>query len=52
MKALVKADAYAELERFSKTKSPIGYEPFVVECLNARRALEAAKYIEKLPKVW
>jgi hypothetical protein len=51
VKALCKNNAFQDLERFSKTKSPIGYEPFVMECLNCKRPQEAAKYIAKLPKV-
>jgi hypothetical protein len=37
-----------ELEKFSKSKkSPIGYEPFIQVCLNARNVNEAKKYIGK-----
>ncbi|EDQ90175.1 uncharacterized protein MONBRDRAFT_32070 [Monosiga brevicollis MX1] len=50
IKALVHNSDFRELERFSKSKSPVGYEPFIVECLKKRQPQEAAKYIVKLPK--
>lgn len=38
-----------ELEKFSKSKkSPIGYEPFVDECLNYNEEREAKKYLAKV----
>lgn len=48
LKALVEVREWDELDRFSKQKkSPIGYEPFVEECIKATQQSEAAKYIQK-----
>jgi hypothetical protein len=49
VRALAEANNYAELERFSKSKkSPIGYRPFVDECIARNNRFEAKKYIVKL----
>ncbi|PKK73317.1 vacuolar protein sorting-associated protein 16 [Rhizophagus irregularis] len=48
LKALVEMRDWPELERLSKSKkSPIGYEPFVEECIKAIQHKEAIKYITK-----
>ncbi|CAG8504867.1 16310_t:CDS:10 [Funneliformis caledonium] len=48
LKALVELRDWDELDRLSKLKkSPIGYEPFVEECIKAMQHREAAKYIQK-----
>eukprot|EP00040_Diaphanoeca_grandis_P031802 m.191021 g.191021 ORF g.191021 m.191021 type:complete len:861 (-) comp32419_c1_seq1:81-2663(-) len=48
VKALADANNFSELERFSKAKkSPIGYEPFVDECIAKNNGFEAKKYIPK-----
>ncbi|CAG8544325.1 9832_t:CDS:10 [Racocetra fulgida] len=48
LKALVEMRDWEELDRFSKSKkSPIGYEPFVEECIKATQQSEAAKYIQR-----
>lgn len=47
---LVEQDNWAELEEFAKrTKSPIGYEPFVEACLEKNNTKEARNYIERCP---
>lgn len=51
VKALAAANNFSELERFAKSKkSPIGYEPFVEECLIKNNRFEAKKYIERCPE--
>jgi hypothetical protein len=51
VKALSAANNFSELDRFAKSKkSPIGYEPFVEECLIKNNRFEAKKYIEKCPE--
>ncbi|KAG9293340.1 hypothetical protein G9A89_007586 [Geosiphon pyriformis] len=48
LKALVEMREWAELDKLAKSKkSPIGYEPFVEECIKAMQNREAAKYILK-----
>jgi len=48
VKALTEVNNFSELERFSKSKkSPIGYEPFVEECIAKSNGFEAKKYIPK-----
>eukprot|EP00051_Salpingoeca_urceolata_P027676 m.482711 g.482711 ORF g.482711 m.482711 type:complete len:836 (-) comp22644_c0_seq1:37-2544(-) len=50
VKALAQARNWPELERFAKSKkSPIGYGPFVDECIAMSNTTEAQKYIAKLP---
>ncbi|CAG8511137.1 12226_t:CDS:10 [Acaulospora morrowiae] len=47
LKALVEMRGWDELDKFAKSKkSPIGYEPFVEECIKAMQQREAAKYIK------
>ncbi|XP_012286642.1 vacuolar protein sorting-associated protein 16 homolog [Orussus abietinus] len=42
-------DLWTELEKFSKSKkSPIGYEPFMDECLKRGKEIEAKKYLPKI----
>lgn len=51
VKALAAASNWSELDRFGKSKkSPIGYEPFVEECLFKNNRFEAKKYIDKCPE--
>eukprot|EP00038_Savillea_parva_P008583 m.177865 g.177865 ORF g.177865 m.177865 type:complete len:861 (-) comp14437_c0_seq1:84-2666(-) len=51
VKALAAANNFSELDRFAKSKrSPIGYEPFVEECLIKNNRYEAKKYIERCPE--
>jgi len=57
LKALVKTNDWEGLEKFSKQKSPIGYIPFIEECLKANAPQEASKYVEKCdadqrPELW
>ncbi|CAG8563812.1 1119_t:CDS:2, partial [Acaulospora colombiana] len=48
LKALVEMRGWDELDKLAKSKkSPIGYEPFVEECIKAMQQREAAKYIQK-----
>ncbi|KAI8327280.1 Vps16, C-terminal region-domain-containing protein [Choanephora cucurbitarum] len=48
LRALVEVRDWENLEKLAKTKkSPIGYEPFVEECIRARQYQEASKYILK-----
>ncbi len=50
VKALAEARNWIELDRFAKSKkSPIGYEPFVEECIAMQNRGEAKKYIQKVP---
>ncbi|RLU24437.1 hypothetical protein DMN91_002526 [Ooceraea biroi] len=40
---------WSDLEKFSKSKkSPIGYEPFIDECLKYNEKLEARKYLARV----
>jgi hypothetical protein len=49
VKALSEASNWSELERFGKAKkSPIGYEPFAIECLAKGNNFEAKKYILRM----
>ncbi|XP_029034323.1 vacuolar protein sorting-associated protein 16 homolog [Osmia bicornis bicornis] len=46
---LAKEDMWSELEKLSKSKkSPIGYEPFVDQCLKYNKEREAKKYLPKV----
>ncbi|KAI8983029.1 Vps16, N-terminal region-domain-containing protein [Pilobolus umbonatus] len=48
LRALVEVRDWENLEKFSKSKKPpIGYEPFVEECIKAKQYQEANKYILK-----
>ncbi|CDH59927.1 vacuolar protein sorting vps16 [Lichtheimia corymbifera JMRC:FSU:9682] len=48
LRALVEVRDWENLEKLAKTKnSPIGYEPFVEECIKAKQYQEASKYILK-----
>ncbi|KAI9486646.1 MAG: Vps16, C-terminal region-domain-containing protein [Benjaminiella poitrasii] len=48
LRALVEIRDWENLEKLAKSKkSPIGYEPFVEECIKARQYQEASKYILK-----
>ncbi|CAG8500529.1 11622_t:CDS:10 [Diversispora eburnea] len=48
LKALVEMRDWDELDKLAKSKkSPIGYEPFVEECIKAVQHREATKYIQK-----
>ncbi|CAG8569116.1 1317_t:CDS:10 [Ambispora gerdemannii] len=48
LKALVEMREWTELDKLAKSKkSPIGYEPFVEECIKAMQHREAAKYVLK-----
>ncbi|RUS27514.1 Vps16, N-terminal region-domain-containing protein [Jimgerdemannia flammicorona] len=48
LQALVEIRDFENLEKLAKSKkSPIGYEPFVDECIKAMQYREAAKYILK-----
>ncbi|KXS16595.1 hypothetical protein M427DRAFT_110909 [Gonapodya prolifera JEL478] len=48
LKALVRTSNWEELDRFSRTKSPIGFAPFVDECLKVNAPKEAAKYVDRI----
>jgi hypothetical protein len=49
LKALVEMRDWESLEKFAKEKkSPIGYEPFVDLCIEAKANPEAAKYVSKI----
>ncbi|SAM01302.1 hypothetical protein [Absidia glauca] len=48
LRALVEVRDWEQLEKLAKSKkSPIGYEPFVEECIKAKQYQEASKYILK-----
>ncbi|RCI02191.1 hypothetical protein CU098_008663 [Rhizopus stolonifer] len=48
LRALVEVRDWENLEKLAKSKkSPIGYEPFVEECIKAKQYQEASKYILK-----
>ena len=50
VQALCEARNFMELEKFAKAKkSPIGYKPFVEECIAKSNRFEAKKYIARLP---
>jgi hypothetical protein len=49
VKALAESRNWSELDRFAKSKkSPIGYEPFVDECIAMQNRAEAKKYVQKV----
>lgn len=48
LNALVVSKQFLALETFSKNKSPIGYAPFVVKCIEANERFHAKKYIAKV----
>eukprot|EP00911_Craspedida_sp_UC1_P002587 UC1_evm5s1915 len=49
VRALAQARNWLELERFAKSKkSPIGYEPFVDECISMSNRAEAKKYCARV----
>ncbi|GAB1867828.1 Vacuolar protein sorting-associated protein 16 homolog [Camponotus japonicus] len=49
IQCLAEQGLWNDLEKFSKTKkSPIGYEPFIDECLKYNEKLEARKYLIKI----
>lgn len=49
IQCLAEQGLWSDLEKFSKSKkSPIGYEPFVDECLKYNEKLEARKYLVKV----
>jgi len=49
LKALVELRDWESLEKFAKEKkSPIGYEPFVDLCIEAKANAEAAKYVSRI----
>jgi len=48
LQSLVEVRDWENLDKLAKSKkSPIGYEPFVQECIKARQFQEASKYIMK-----
>ncbi|CAO3625786.1 unnamed protein product [Cunninghamella echinulata] len=48
LRALVEVRDWDQLDKLAKSKkSPIGYEPFVEECIKAKQYQEASKYILK-----
>ncbi|OXU24054.1 hypothetical protein TSAR_010562, partial [Trichomalopsis sarcophagae] len=49
IQCLAEEGLWAELEKFSKSKkSPIGYEPFIDECLKYKKETEAKKYLTRV----
>ncbi|KAH0946208.1 hypothetical protein HN011_010546 [Eciton burchellii] len=49
LQCLAEQGLWSDLEKFSKSKkSPIGYEPFIDECLKYNEKLEARKYITRV----
>ncbi|OAD57104.1 Vacuolar protein sorting-associated protein 16 like protein [Eufriesea mexicana] len=49
IQCLSEQDMWDELEKFSKSrKSPIGYEPFIDQCLKYNKEKEARKYLPKI----
>ncbi|XP_011699104.1 PREDICTED: vacuolar protein sorting-associated protein 16 homolog [Wasmannia auropunctata] len=49
IQCLAEQGLWNDLEKFSKSKkSPIGYEPFIDECLKYNEKLEARKYLAKV----
>ncbi len=50
--ALAKLDRWDKLEKFSKTKSPVGYRPFVEACMARGNNIEALKYIPRVTDSW
>ncbi|KAK6631655.1 hypothetical protein RUM44_006184 [Polyplax serrata] len=48
LKTLAEAGDWTEIEKFSKIKSPVGYEPFVDICLQYGNQSEAKKYVGKV----
>eukprot|EP01012_Entosiphon_sulcatum_P000743 TRINITY_DN10128_c0_g1_i1.p1 TRINITY_DN10128_c0_g1~~TRINITY_DN10128_c0_g1_i1.p1 ORF type:complete len:838 (-),score=192.58 TRINITY_DN10128_c0_g1_i1:55-2568(-) len=51
LRALCDQKDWESLEKFAKEKSPIGYKPFVEECLKAGSPAQAGKYIPKVTDV-
>lgn len=52
LRALAERRDWDEIDQFSKSKkSPIGYEPFFQECLDAGNNRQAAKYIPRCTNV-
>jgi hypothetical protein len=47
LRALVEIRDWEGVATLAKSKSPIGYEPFVEECVKTRQFGEASKYIMK-----
>ena len=51
VRALAQTRNWPELEKFAKSKkSPIGYSPFVMACIDNNNKAEAIKYIERVSK--
>ena len=51
VRALAATRNWVELEKFANgKKSPIGYAPFVEECIKNKNKAEATKYITRVPK--
>ncbi|XP_014227020.1 vacuolar protein sorting-associated protein 16 homolog [Trichogramma pretiosum] len=49
IQCLADQNSWMELERFSKVKkSPIGYEPFIDQCLKYKKDMEAMKYLPRV----
>ncbi|XP_011500721.1 PREDICTED: vacuolar protein sorting-associated protein 16 homolog [Ceratosolen solmsi marchali] len=49
IQCLAEQGLWNELEKFSKyKKSPIGYEPFMDQCLKYKKELEAKKYLPRI----
>ncbi|XP_043465460.1 vacuolar protein sorting-associated protein 16 homolog [Leptopilina heterotoma] len=49
IQSLAKKGLWTEMEKFSKSKkSPIGYEPFIDECLKYKNEIEAKKYLPRV----
>ncbi|XP_066599627.1 vacuolar protein sorting-associated protein 16 homolog [Prorops nasuta] len=49
IQCLADNDSWEELDKFSKSKkSPIGYEPFIDQCLKYNKTSEAKKYLPRV----
>lgn len=49
IQCLAEQDSWSDLEKFSKSKkSPIGYEPFIDQCLKYNKEKEAVKYLPRV----
>jgi hypothetical protein len=48
--ALIQSEQWTELEAFAKEPSPIGYKPFVDECMKYGYETEAIKYAKLVPE--
>eukprot|EP00755_Sulcionema_specki_P016741 Sspe_Gene.62750::Locus_35449_Transcript_1_1_Confidence_1.000_Length_2716::g.62750::m.62750/K20180/VPS16; vacuolar protein sorting-associated protein 16 len=48
VRGLAEFGHWDELEKFAKSKSPIGYKPFVTECLKRDKKEEAKKYVLRI----